>query len=123
MRLWVRPLALLSGLRIAMSCGVGRRRGSDPALLWLWRRLAATAPIRPLAQEPYMLKLKSLNIFKKYIFFFLLPFLGLLPATYGGSQARGRIRAVATGLHQSHSNAGSEPCLRPTPQLKAMQYP
>ena len=24
----------------------------DPALLWLWRRLAATAPIRPLAWEP-----------------------------------------------------------------------
>ena len=35
-----------------MSCGVGRRHGSDPALLWLWRRLAATAPIRPLAWEP-----------------------------------------------------------------------
>ena len=35
-----------------MSCGVGRRRGSDPALLWLWRRLVATAPIRPLAWEP-----------------------------------------------------------------------
>ena len=35
-----------------MSCGVGCRRGSDPALLWLWRRLAATAPIRPLAWEP-----------------------------------------------------------------------
>ena len=35
-----------------MSCGVGRRRSSDPALLWLWRRLAATAPIRPLAWEP-----------------------------------------------------------------------
>ena len=35
-----------------MSCGVGRRRGLDPALLWLWRRLAATAPIRPLAWEP-----------------------------------------------------------------------
>ena len=35
-----------------MSCGVGRRRGSDPALLWLWRRLAATAPIGPLAWEP-----------------------------------------------------------------------
>ena len=28
---------------------------------------------------------------------------------YGGSQARGRIGAVATGLYQSHSNAGSEP--------------
>ena len=36
----------------AVSCGVGHRRGSDPALLWLWRRLAATAPIRPLAREP-----------------------------------------------------------------------
>ena len=26
---------------------------------------------------------------------------------YGGSQARGLIRAVAAGLHQSHSNSGS----------------
>ena len=37
-----------------MSCGVGRRRGSDTALLWLWCRPVATAPIRPLAWEsPY----------------------------------------------------------------------
>ena len=37
-----------------MSCVVGRRRSSDPALLWLWCRLAATALIRPLAWEtPY----------------------------------------------------------------------
>ena len=35
-----------------MSCGVGRRLGSDPAFLWLWQRPAATAPIRPLAWEP-----------------------------------------------------------------------
>jgi len=35
-----------------VSCGVGFRCGSDPALLWLWRRPAATAPIRPLAWEP-----------------------------------------------------------------------
>ena len=35
-----------------MHCGVGCRHGSDPALLWLWRRLVATAPIRPLAWEP-----------------------------------------------------------------------
>ena len=35
-----------------MSCGVGCRRGSDPALLWLWHRPAATAPIRSLAWEP-----------------------------------------------------------------------
>ena len=35
-----------------MSCGVGRRLGSDLALLWLWRRLAAIAPIGPLVWEP-----------------------------------------------------------------------
>ena len=35
-----------------MSCGVGRRHGSDPALLWLWWRPVATVPIRPLAWEP-----------------------------------------------------------------------
>ena len=35
-----------------MSCGIGCRHGSDPALLWLWYRLVATAPIRPLAWEP-----------------------------------------------------------------------
>ena len=34
-----------------MSCGVGCSRDSDPELLWLWRRLAATALIRPLAWE------------------------------------------------------------------------
>ena len=32
--------------------GVGRRRGSDPMLPWLWCRLAATAPSGPLAWEP-----------------------------------------------------------------------
>ena len=35
-----------------MNCGVGRRLGLDPALLWLWRRPVATAPIGPLAWEP-----------------------------------------------------------------------
>ena len=38
----------------AVSCGAGRRHGLDPALLWLWRRPAATGPIEPLAWElPY----------------------------------------------------------------------
>ena len=37
-----------------MSCDVGRRNSSDPALLWLWHRPAAVALIRPLAWEtPY----------------------------------------------------------------------
>ena len=54
MMLWVQSLALLSGLgiQLAVSCGVGRRCSSDPTLLWLWCRPAATAPIRPLAREP-----------------------------------------------------------------------
>ena len=34
-----------------MSCGVGRKCGSDVALLWLWCRPAAIALIRPLAWE------------------------------------------------------------------------
>ena len=42
---------------------------------------------------------------------------------YGGSQARGQIRAVATGLRQSHSNTGAELRLQPTPQLTAMPDP
>ena len=57
MRLRVRSLPLLSGLTIrrsgvAVSCGVGRRRGSDPVLLWLWHKPVATTLIRPLAWEP-----------------------------------------------------------------------
>ena len=35
-----------------MSCGVGCRRGLDPALLWLWRGRVAAAPIGLLAWEP-----------------------------------------------------------------------
>ena len=37
-----------------MSCGVGCRHGSEPALLWLRHRPAAAAPVQPLAWElPY----------------------------------------------------------------------
>ena len=35
-----------------MSCGVGHRLGLDPMLLWLWHKLAATAPTQPLACKP-----------------------------------------------------------------------
>ena len=40
---------------------------------------------------------------------------------YGGSQARGQIGAAAPSL--CHSSTGSEPCLRPTPQLTATLDP
>ena len=37
-----------------MSCGVGHRLTLGPAMLWLWHRLAAVAPVQPLAwQLPY----------------------------------------------------------------------
>ena len=45
------------------------------------------------------------------VFFVFLPFSGSAPMAHGGSQARGLSRAVAASLCQSHSNAGSEPCL------------
>ena len=45
------------------------------------------------------------------------------PMAYGGSEARGLIGAAATGLHQSHSNMGSEPRLQPPPQLTATPDP
>ena len=45
------------------------------------------------------------------------------PAAYGGSQARSQSRAEAAGLGHSHSKAGSEPHLQPTPQLMAMPDP
>ena len=55
MRLRVRSLALPNGLGIQccreLWC-VGRRRGSDPVLLWLWCRPVATAPTGPLAWDP-----------------------------------------------------------------------
>ena len=54
-----------------------------------------------------------------YLFICLFAISWAAPAAYGGSQARDRIGAVATGLCQSHSNAGSEPRLQPTPQLTA----
>ena len=40
------------GSSVAVSYGVGRRCSSDPALLWLWCRPVATAPVGPLAWEP-----------------------------------------------------------------------
>ena len=58
------------------------------------------------------------NNHKFFAFFFR-----ATPVAYVGSQARGRIGATAPGLHHSHSNARSEPCLLLTPQLTAMPNP
>ena len=42
----------VKGSGVAVSCGVGCRCGSDPALLWLWHGLVAAAPTGPLVWEP-----------------------------------------------------------------------
>ena len=83
----------------------------DPALLWLWCRLAATAPIGPLAWEPPYAVDTALKKDRAALM------------AYGGSQARGLIGAIAAGLCQGHSNTRSEPRLQPTPQLTATPDP
>ena len=71
----------------------------------------------------FRLQVSFLFFFFIFNFFFVFFFFAIswaASAAYGGSQARGLIGAVAASLHQSHSNAGSEPCLQSTPQLTAM---
>ena len=62
------------------------------------------------------LKIFYFFIFLVFVFFAMS---WTAPTAYGGSQARGQIGAAASSLHQSHSNAGSQPSLQPTPQLMA----
>ena len=57
------------------------------------------------------------------VFLILFCFFRAVPAAYGGSQARSRIKAAAAGPHPSHSNVGSKPHLQPIPQLMAMPDP
>ena len=52
----------VKGSSAAMSCDLCHRHGSDPALSWLWHRLAVAALIRPLAWQlhmPWMWPLKE----------------------------------------------------------------
>ena len=58
---------------------------------------------------------RSIGTWKPIIYLFIYLFIFCLfaysrapPTAYGGSQARGQIRAVVAGLHHSHSNMGSE---------------
>ena len=71
----------------------------------------------------------ALSCFENCVWFCFVFFFGLFafsrasPVAYGGFKGRGLIGAVASGLRQSHSNARSEPRLRPTPQLTATPDP
>ena len=65
----------------------------------------------------------SFFFFFFFFFFCLFAFPSAAPMAHGGSQARGPVRAVATGPCQSYISAGSEPRLRPTPLLTATPDP
>ena len=95
------------GSGFALSRGVGCRLSLDPVLLWLWCRLAAVAPIRPLAWEPpyaagVALKAHKKNFFLKYWTFPI----GLVG--YGAST----VTAVAQSLpwHTLIPGQGTSPC-------------
>ena len=123
-RMQVRSLASLSGLRIQHCLELwGRSRHSlDPVLLWLWCRLAAAAPIGPLAWEltywvqPYKAKKKKKKkkkTQKKKLFFFFLFFFFLGVGVGGVHLQHAEVPGQGSNLHHrsnpSHSsnNAGS----------------
>ena len=62
-------------------------------------------------------------MFQEMFFFLLFSLFRAAARAYGGSQARGQIGAAVAGLHHSHSNARSEPHMKPKPQLTAMLNP
>ena len=74
-----------------MSCGVGGRCGSDPVLLWLWHRLAAVAPIGPLAwKSPYAAGVAPPKKGVQKTMFFRFLFCFSMPVVYGNSTAEDR---------------------------------
>ena len=85
------------------------------------------AQMMALGYEPKPFSFRDSALFVLFCFFFLLFFQFFLfraaLVAYGASQARGQIRAAATGLHHSHSNTGSKLHLQPTPQRTATPDP
>ena len=113
-------------------------------LLLSWSLFLKTFQISPLQASPTFVEdllfppARTCRIFRgfiplqrfvnKYVSFYLFIYclfaiLRAAPTAYGGSQARDPIRAIAAGLHHSHSHTRSEPHLRPTPQLTATLDP
>ena len=69
--------------------------------------------------SPFVLSRLSVEI----LFYLFILVFRAAPTAYEGSQAGGRIRTTAAGLRHSHSNAGFELHLQPTPQLMATLDP
>lgn len=66
---------------------------------------------------------KVLLLLPSWHFFFFFWLFRAALVTYASSQTRGQMGSVAAGLQHSHSHAGSEPCLRPTPCSRQCQIP
>ena len=96
-------------------------QGSNPCHTAVTRATAGTTPLPNLLRHQGGNSSVCVGFLFFGVFFFLL--FRAAPEAYGGSQARGLLGAVAAGLHHSHSNAGSEPHLGPTPQLTATLDP
>ena len=101
-----------------------------PTSSWILVGFLTTKPQWELAVSLFSMSEGFLNIFNLMIqdhrlLLFVVVVLSFLvtPAAYGGSQARVQIRAIAGGLHHSHSNTASELHLRPIAQLMAMPDP
>ena len=103
-----------------------RQKKKEPkGLFTRARRMPGAKPVKSF---PKLIHLDILFYFFLFyllllLFFVFLLFLWAAPTAYGGSQARGLIGAVATGLHQGHSSAGSKPRMQHTPQLTATPDP
>ena len=97
------------------------------SLAWDLPNARAQPPQSPPKTTMQIICVLSYGVVSKiYLFFFffgLFAFSRAAPMAHGGSQDRGLIGAVDAGLCHSHSNAGSEQCLQPTPQLTATLDP
>uniref|UniRef100_A0A8D1UP65 Uncharacterized protein n=1 Tax=Sus scrofa TaxID=9823 RepID=A0A8D1UP65_PIG len=92
----------------------------------LWKTVGGLSTKKELSPDPAIPLLgiyREKTIILFYYFFCLFAFSRAVPTANGGSQARGLIGAVATSLRQSHSNAGSESRLQPTPQFRTTPDP
>ena len=109
---------LANGKGTGPSPALGRNRGGS-----FVQRTHFLEHLRPSAKVKSLVEISPCSPFSFFSCLFL-PFLRPpLQHIYGGSQARGLIGAVAAALHHSHSNSGSEPHLRPAPQLTATLDP
>ena len=104
---WVAPMAQVQFLAQELPHATGMRPPPQKSKATLFLLIPSATP-----QKQVDLKIEGA------FFFCLVAFSRAAPSAYGDSQARGPV-----GLHQSHSNMGSEPCLQPTPQLTATPDP